>query len=207
MSLFGLLNYRPILKCAMVALALAGLLVLSGCWVESINPLYEDGFLSSKDPDVILDQRLIGSWSMGDDKCTYVLTISAKDEVYGLLSTEQGGGCSDSAKQSRYRAQLVKLDDHYFFDSSPMPDDVCDECIAKHTIYQLKIDKDALSFTPINSDWLKKSIDAKTVTLATLPDDTDTLIASTKDLTAFCREYAADPAVFKPMPELMFKRK
>jgi hypothetical protein len=174
--------------------------------VESINPLYEDGFLSSKDTDVVLDQRLTGSWSWAaDEKCTVALTVSAKDDVYDLESTQQGDGCGDPGKKSRQQGRLVRLETSYFFHVSPMPDDVCDECLAKHTIYQVKIDKDALSFTPIDSDWLKKSLAEKTVTLSTLADDTDTITASSKDLKAFCRKFAGDKAAFQST--LAFKRK
>jgi len=197
---------RAIPRCAAIALVLAGLLALPGCWVESINPLYEDGFFSSKDTDVVLDQRLTGSWSAAfDEKCTVALTVSAKDDVYDLAST-QGTGCDHQGKKSRQQARLVKLDAHLFLDVSPLPDDVCDECLAKHTIYQTKIDKDSFSLTPIDSDWLKNALEQKKASLATLPDDSDTLTASTKDLKAFCRKYADDPAAFKPMG-LVFKRK
>jgi len=56
MSFSHVVRLRSTLKCAGITLALAGLLVLPGCWVESINPLYEDGFFSSKDSDVVFDQ-------------------------------------------------------------------------------------------------------------------------------------------------------
>jgi len=102
---------------------------------------------------------------------------------------------------------MVKLDSHYFLDVSPMDDAVCDMCAAKHDILLLKIDKAALSFTPIDSDWLKKSIEAKTVTLSTVAGDTDTITASSKDLKAFCRQFADSKEVFKTESALMFKRK
>ncbi len=191
---------------AATALVLAGLLVLPGCWVESINALYEEGFLSSKDPDVVLDERLAGSWSVIEDKCTIVLTISAKDDTYNLESTEKGEGCSDAGKKSRYQARLVKLDTRYFLDVSPRPDDVCEMCLAKHTIYQTKIDKDSFSLAPIDSDWLKNAVEHKKVVLTTLPDDSDTLTAPAKELKAFCRKYADDPEAFKQIG-LVFKRK
>ena len=46
-----------IAKYAEIALALAGLLVLPGCWIQSIHGLYEEG-MSKQDPDVVVDQRL-----------------------------------------------------------------------------------------------------------------------------------------------------
>jgi hypothetical protein len=92
----------------------------------------------------------------------------------------------------------VKLDSYYFLDLSPVNKDVCDMCLAKHEIFLAKFDKGSLSLTPIDSDWLKKSIAQKTVSLATVADDTDTITASAKDLKAFCRKFAEHKATFKP---------
>jgi hypothetical protein len=197
MSFSGIVRSRAILRYAAIALALAGLLVLPGCWVTSINPLYDEDF-SSKDPDVVFDQSLIGSWIEVGDKCSSPTTITAKDGVYDLQSTGKGEGCGDSVTPSHFQARLVKLDAYYFLDISPMTEDVCDMCIARHNILLAKLDKTTLSTTPLDSDWLKKAIAAKTVTLATMPDDSNTLIESTKDLKAFCRKYAGDKEVFKP---------
>jgi hypothetical protein len=197
MSLSGIVRSGIVLKFTRIALVLAWLLVLSGCWVTSINPLYEDDS-SSKDPDVVSDQNLIGSWIEVGGKCTAPLTITAKDGVYDLQSTGKGEGCSDSVSPSHHQARLVKLDAYYFLDISPMAEDVCDMCIARHNILLAEFDKTTLTITPIDSDWLKKAIAAKTVTLATVPDNSDTLVASTKDLKTFCRKYAGDKEVFRP---------
>jgi hypothetical protein len=198
------IRFRTLAKLAGVALALAGLLVLPGCWVTSINPLYEDGFLSSKDPDVVFDQSLIGSWTDINDKCTTLLTIAAKDQVYDLQSVAQGEGCGE--EKSHYQAQLVKLDSYYFLDLSPVNGDVCVMCLARHEIFLAKFDKTTFSLTPIDSDWLKKSLEAKTVALATVAGDTDTITASAKELKAFCREFANNAEVFKPGSTETLKR-
>ncbi len=178
--------------------------MLTGCWVESINPLYEEG--PSKDPDLVFDKSLTGSWSATDDKCTTVLTIMSEDEVYDLQSTEQGEGCGDEGK-SYYKARLVKLDDYLFLDLEPRPDDVCDLCLAVHSIVLVKFDNDALCLTPIDSDWLRRAIATKTVALSTLPGHPGKLTASSKELKAFCRKFAGDKATFKPDSTSRFKRK
>jgi hypothetical protein len=203
MAVFGVCSGN-ISKSAGITLILTALLVLPGCWVTSINGLYEDGFLSKKDPDVVFDQSLIGSWTVIDDKCTTLLTIAAKDDVYDLQSARQGEGCSDD--KIHLQARLVKLDAHFFLDLSPLDGDVCEMCLAKHDILLVRFDKTTLSFTPIDSDWLKKSLEAKMVTLATLAGDTDTITASSKDLKAFCREFAENREVFKPQSTDTFKR-
>jgi hypothetical protein len=201
-------RFREIPRCAAIALVLAALLVLPGCWVVSIHGLYEEPSIDSprQDPDLVFDQSLTGSWSATEDKCTTLLTIASKDEVYDLQSTEQGEGCSDAGKKDHRQGRLVKLDTYYFLDVSPLPDDVCEMCLAEHWIFLVRFDKDTLSFTAIDSDWLKKSLAAKKVALATLPDDSDTIIASSKDLKAFCRKFAGNKAVFKPESTSTFKR-
>lgn len=209
MSFSGIIRLgRAISRHAGIIPVLAGLLLLPGCWVESINALYEEWSVDHpvEDHDVVFDPSLTGSWSAIDEKCTTVLAISAKDNIYDLRSTEQGEGCIESGKTLRKQARLVKLDTYYFLDVSPTPGDVCDMCLATHAILQMRIEQGSLSFTPIDSDWLKKALAAKTVALATLPNDTDMLTASSADLKSFCRRFAGDKAVFKPDSTVSFKR-
>jgi len=201
MSLSGGFFARTFLRLSSIALTFVALLVLPSCWVSSMNSLDE----AKPDPDVVIDQTLTGSWTTDDDKCPTLLTIAAKEQIYDLQLAEQGEGCSQD--KSRRQARLVKLDAHYFLDVSPMDDAVCDMCAARHDILLVKFDKATLTFTPIDSDWLKKSIEAKTVTLSTVAGDTDTITASSKDLKAFCRQFADDKAAFKPDSMFGFHRK
>ena len=175
--------------------------------MSSINPLYDEGTLNHphNDSDVVLDQSLIGSWTATSGKCTTLLAIAPKDQGYDLQSMEQGEGCSD--EKTHRQARLVKLDSYYFLDVSPMDVDVCDMCLAKHSVLLAKFDKTTLSLTPIDSDWLKRSLSAKTVPLATVVGDTDTITASSKDLKSFFRKFAENKEAFKPESVAMFKRK
>ncbi len=91
-----------------------GLLVLPGCEVMSIHPLYEEN-VSPKDPDIVLDKDLAGSWSLTDGKCTTTLTVTAKEEIYDFRSvTGRAKGCSDAGEEARMQARLVKLDSYLF---------------------------------------------------------------------------------------------
>jgi hypothetical protein len=197
-----------------IGLVIVGLLVLPGCDVMSIHPLYED--VSPRDPDIVLDKDLTGSWSLADGKCTTILTVAAaKDEIYDFRSVEQGEGCSDSGKETRQQARLVKLDSYYFLDVSPRTEDVCDTCLALHWISLVRFDKDALALTPIDSDGLNKLLQAGTVHLKILPEDPKlliperpmTLTALSKDLKNFCRKFAGSKKVFKPESTETFTRK
>ncbi len=194
-------------RLAAIGVTLAALLVISGCWVESINGLAETG-RSEKDPDVIVDDRLIGSWNIlspeDDDKCSREqVTIAQKDQIYeAKWSALQG--CND--KDQSFQARLVKLDTYYFFDVFAAQADVCDTCLGKHQIFQLKFDGDGFTLTPIDSDWLKASVAARTINLATMPDNPELITAPTAELKAFCRKFAADKTAFRPDARLLFKR-
>jgi hypothetical protein len=181
---------------------LAGLITLPACWVTSINGLSEAG-----DKDQSFDAGLLGSWGTTSDNCAVTLTITAKDKGYEWQMTGVGEGCDKDKPKVHYEAQLFRLDNHQFLDLTARREDVCDICMAVHWIFLLQLDKESFSLAAIDSDWLKKGVEGKTVTLATLPDDTDTLIASAKDLKAFCRKYADDKEAFKLLSDFKFKRK
>jgi len=74
-----------------VVVVLAALFVLSGCWVSSVNGLVEESdFTVHLDPEVVVDQRLAGTWEVTADNCTTTLTVTLKERMYDLASTEQG---------------------------------------------------------------------------------------------------------------------
>jgi len=187
------------------------LLVLPGCWVMSINALYEE---SPRDPDIVVEKNLSGAWSLTDDKCTTILTVTVSEEVYDLKSVQRGTECNDAGKESRQQARLVKLGAHYFLDTSPWPDQICDACLPLHWIFQVKIDKDVLALSPIESDGVKKQREAGSVHLEVLPRDPKpamfespiTLTALPRDLKDFCRRFADDKSVFKPESVIVFRR-
>jgi hypothetical protein len=186
-----------------IGLLSAFLLVLPACWVTSIHSLYEEG----KDDDVVADQNLVGTWSVTDqEKCTTTLTVTADGVTYNLRYVASSAACSNREQTFTFQGRLVKLDAYHFLDISPPDKNVCDWCIAKHQIFLVRIGADTLAVTPIDSDWLKAALAAKTVTLSTLPDDTDTLTASSRELKEFCKKFAADKTVFKPESTAIFRR-
>lgn len=194
-------------KIATILFALVGLLVLPGCWVRSISGLYDAGLFES-DKDQIFDPGLLGTWGISLDKCSTTVTISAEGKEYRWLTSSVGEGCDKDGQDKSYSdAILFKLDEHQFLDLTARPEDVCEMCMRVHWILLIRQEKDAFTLTPIDSDWLKDAEQRKTVTLATLPNDTDTVTASPKELKRFCRKYADNTAVFKPDSNFTFKRK
>jgi hypothetical protein len=80
-------------------------------------------------------------------------------------------------------------------------------CLPLHWIFLAKFDEDVLWLTPIDSRWLKKSVEQKTVELATISGNTDKIAASVRDMEAFCRKYGDDKEAFAQTPGDVFRRK
>jgi hypothetical protein len=77
MAITALVRRAP--RIATLVLALASLLVLPGCWVFSVAPLYEEN-LAHPDTDLEFDQNLVGSWWHADKECLWTLTVSAQQK-------------------------------------------------------------------------------------------------------------------------------
>jgi hypothetical protein len=201
------LGSRIVLRIVALACGIVCVLLISACWITSITGLDEGGW-DSVDHDRTFDPSLLGAWGVTSENCAVTMKITAKGDEYTLTETGKGKGCwKGKKKELYYRGILFKLDSHLFLDLSARPEDVCEMCRPKHEIYLMRIEKDAFSMTPIDSDWLKKAVEDKTVTMATLPGDTDTITASPKELKDFCRKYADNKEAFKPIPDFAFSRK
>jgi hypothetical protein len=186
------------------------LLVLwcTACDVTSINALYD----GDNDPDLVFAPNLTGSWSLADEKCATVLTITKKGNAYEFRSIDQGKGCDDQT-ETRQLAHLMKLDGRYFIDVEPTNDQVCDRCLATHWIALAEFDDQRLAFTPIDSEGLGALIQTGVAEVSTLPADPNALIPEATRLTArsgdlknFCRRFATDTSVFKPESTFAFER-
>jgi hypothetical protein len=187
---------------------LACLLMLSGCWVYSVNPLYEEGKLfGPRDPDIAFDSGLIGTWKVSNEGClTTLLILSTEEPQYQLRAKGEGKQCNDDGKELQFEARLVKLDNHNFLDVSARVEDICSSCLDAHQIFLVTWSKSKLDLVPIDSEWLKSVVEGKKINMATVSGNTDILTGSSRDLKEFCRKYAENKAVFKPDPSLSFTR-
>jgi hypothetical protein len=171
---------------------LVGVLLLAGCWTLSLHPLYTE-------ETAIFDDRLIGAWGdtsgardgtwifqQGENK-TYRLTTKEKDKADGL-----------------FEAHLVRLGDMLFLDVYPEDSQKNNEfysshLVPAHTIWGITFGPEALTLAPINSDWLSKGLENKTLDIAhIIEDDVVILTAPTEKLQAFIMRHAA--AAFEDDP-------
>jgi len=214
MAITALVGRHRAPRIAALVFALASLLVLPGCWVYSVAPLYEEN-LAHPDADLEFDQNLVGSWWHADKECTSTLAFKGqqKEAAYELTYAAAPECKTDEGEKRafQYDGHIIKLDNHRFLDVNPKSADVCDLCLPLHSFFLISQQNDTLVLTPVDDDWLKDAMAQEKVTLAHLTfahyyDDL-TLTASSKDLKVFVRRYADDKAAFKPDPNLMFTRK
>jgi hypothetical protein len=187
MSLSGLIGSRRAPRITGLVLIVAGLLVLSGCWLYSVEPLYEE-HLTHPDPDLSFDSNLVGSCGEIDDNCLWILTITADQQVYELTMAP-APECKSKEKATKYEGHLVKLANRRVLDVTPKSDDVCDLCLPLHSFLLVSQENDGLAFVPVQRDWMFRALTEKRVVLAHLQSgnsyDIVVLTASSKDLKEF----------------------
>jgi len=200
------------LKCFLAILVVGPLLlVLTGCWVYSVEPLYEAN-ASHPDPNLTFDQRLLGSWTQTGEGCTRILTMSGDRKSYEMVMAP-AADCKSEDKTTHYEGHLLKLGTSLVIDVTPESDDVCDLCLPLHSFLLVMLENDSLTFVPMDHDWLAQAMKDKKVDLADLarhgPYDPVVLTSSSKQLREFVSKYADDKSAFNSEADhgLTFKRK
>jgi hypothetical protein len=163
----------------------------------SVNPQYEEN-LSKPDPDLTFDPTVVGSWGRVDDACLWILTITANGQTYEF-TLGPSPQCKNDAETTRYEGHLVKLGTHLVLDVSPRHEEVCFSCMPLQSLLLVEADKDSFKLTPIDDEWLKKSIEQKREALSVLPGDSDVLTSSTSDLK---RSSASMPTTRTPLSQI-----
>ena len=94
---------------------LASLLVLSGCWVQSVYPFYEDS-------DVIVDANLKGTWA-GDGElkgCSLAISVDAATQTYTLaVSKSAEADPSLQCDSMTSQGKLLQVGTQRFLDIAP----------------------------------------------------------------------------------------
>lgn len=186
-------------KQAVLCAALALAVLMAGCTVRSLQPLYTG-------KDLTFDTRLLGSWGEADSKETWTLAKSG-DNAYEL------SWAGDKGQTETVEARLVRLGEMRFLDLYPRDVDESFS-IKAHVVVKVQIRDEKLQVALLNPDWLKDALDRKAVQIAhvNLPDTglfvgpTQAVIvtASTKELQDFVKAYANDEKAF-PVTEMRRK--
>jgi hypothetical protein len=169
---------------------MAGLIVLAGACVPSVNPFYTE-------KDVVFDARLVGEWrttSDPNDIQTWKFEKSG-DNAYKLVVAGKDG------KHDDLDARLFKLKDQLFLDVIPTecryaPDEggiVSAAMFAGHLLLRVPQLEPSLRLAGCNYDWLTKHLEAHPNDLTHHNEDKAMLLtAQTKDLQAFVLQHLGD---------------
>ena len=163
-------------------------LIVSGCYVQALNPLYTDTIAH-------FDPELVGSWMPEEDEGFLFTLIDSTRGSYTLL-------CEESGSSARFEAVLVELDHVTFLDIYPEEPDnensfYMDHLLRVHNILRIERNVDTLWVSDFDPEWLETMVGAKKTSIAHVPLEGAVLLtAPTADLQGFVRKYAKTPEAF-----------
>lgn len=163
-----------------ISLALGFVLLIAGCLVSSLYPLFTE-------KDLVFDPSFLGTWAGQDEDDTLVFK-DGREKAYDLIYITEGQGL-------KYEVHLVKLGELKFFDVYPQINEEHDafHLIPAHTIWKVQKDKDILRVAWLDQGWVKEKIAKKEITIPHQEvEDRIILIASTEELQKFVIKYADD---------------
>jgi hypothetical protein len=140
------------------ALPAAGaVLLLTGCFSLSVNPLH-DGLSTVYEP------QLVGLWGAPDDPQGESWEFQAgPDRSYRLLVRAGDNLRLDPATDAAFTAHLVRLEDHLFLDLFPEePEQGSDfyksHIVPAHSIWRVKLEGHTLTLWPMDAGKLMDSL-------------------------------------------------
>jgi hypothetical protein len=158
-------------------------LLLSGCTVRSIHPLYTEA-------DLAFDQALIGIWGEEEGKETWTIQ-GAGDKAYRVIYAEPG-------KATMLEGRLVRLGSYHYLDLFPKETDDGFQ-IPAHLFVKVSVEGDTLRCAILDPDWLRAALADGRVTLPHVAPGSGgglILTADTKQLQEFVSRHVGDPQAF-----------
>lgn len=195
-------------RCGALALIVLLLPFLTGCWVQSVYPFYEDS-------DVVSDSGFVGSW-VGEGElntCLLNITLNISTRTYTLAVSRSSSANADAQCEAvTFEGKLVQLGQQRYLDVVSDPEKFWPATL--DTLLKVDADRQKLAFTPLDPDWIAGAMSDKTVKLqgriqefGLLPPFVAvTLISPTGDLRGFLRQADAK-AAFSESGKMRFVRK
>ena len=194
-------------RCFALTLIVLSASFLSGCWVQSVYPFYEDS-------DVIVDANLKGTWA-GDGElkgCSLAISVDAATQTYTLaVSKSAEADPSLQCDSMTSQGKLLQVGTQRFLDIAP--DQERGWPATLDTLLKVDADKQKLSLTPLDPDWIENAMNEKAVKLqgrvqefGVLPRFVAvTLVSPTSDLRDFLRQ-GDTKAAFSESSKMSFRR-
>jgi len=192
-----------------IILTVAGLalVLVTGCIVTSVNPLYTE-------KDLVFDPALVGAWSEDNDENTWAFEKTG-EKKYKLLHTDEKG------RTGEFEAHLLKLGKYQFLDLHLIDPGEKEEwqinelaavAIIRrpgHLFFKVTQIQPTLQLSALHEDWLKKLLekDPKAIQHERIQFGSDNtndcryvLTAGTKALQKFVLKYADSEEAFGDKP-------
>jgi hypothetical protein len=194
-------------RCFALTLIVLSASFLTGCWVQSVYPFYENS-------DVIVDANLNGTWA-GDGElkgCSLGISLDATTQAYTLVvSKSTDADPSLECDSMTSQGKLVQMGTQRFLDITPDQERGLPSTL--DTLLKVDADKQKLSLTPLDPDWIENAMNEKSIKLqgrvqefGVLPRFVAvTLVSPTSDLRDFLRQ-ADTKAAFSESSKMSFRR-
>jgi hypothetical protein len=150
---------RGLRSVALISLVSVALLVLPGCWVNSVHPLYQEDDRQPADPG------LGGQWWQAEGDCRLSITVYPNVRrqftlEYSVPSDKDAKGCAQGggAPALQLEGTLVDLNGHLFLDLQPSEFNGGFQTIPTHSIFRVTVGKDELDLVPLEPEFVAKAI-------------------------------------------------
>jgi hypothetical protein len=171
-------------------LILAAGLLMCGCLVPSLHPLFTD-------KDITVRSELTGDWVSEDGDAIWLFQLEP-DSSYSLAYVENND-------TSWFVTHLVQLRNRLFMDMYPDPNDAVSDAykvhlVAAHTFSKIEFDSGIVTMSVLDADWLRRCLDSGKLHLAheLLGPGDLVLTASTSELQKFMLSIVDDSEAFAP---------
>jgi hypothetical protein len=193
---------------SMLVAALLSLSGATGCWVQSVYPFYDDS-------NVAVDPGLVGSW-VGQEElksCLLNIKLDAATRTYTVEVSESAEKNTAECETAAFEGKLVQVGQQSFFDVVPDPEKC--RLAPLETLLKVEADKQKLSLTPLDPEWMANALEQKGVKLrgrtqefGTLPKLVAvTLTSPTSDLREFVALHLHEKAAFSESGRMTFQRR
>ena len=176
-------------------------LLIAGCYIQSLNPIYSDETLT-------FDSGLVGTWcSSGDDYDMWTFEEAGSNE-YSLIGKFDEDG---EMKEAYFQAFLCKLGNDLFLDILPkeshaMPDIYEAHLVPVHSFLRLHREGDILLTESLDYNIFETAAERKKTKLHyTRLDDRILITASTDEIQEFFLQNAANDSLFQS-PDTLYRR-
>jgi len=194
------------MKARKMAMALTAVILLPGCLVSSLHPLFTEA-------DLVFEPALLGTWRAAEKKVTFERTDQKSYRITYVELGRSGDGSPAPPNPSVLEGRLGRLGPSLFLDTFvteklPLPGALGLHLVPVHLFWRLRMDGDNLFIERFAPAWCKDAAPPAgiPIRLECVENDWPLLTAPTPDLQAFLTQHAADPGLFDPFGPGPFQR-